>query len=128
MYPNMSNTSQIILPDSQTPERLIRGISSTPNVFTQRLSSGVLIRQDFQAVCRLVLFSHDYEDWPYSTPVGTAFVVIYEGKPFGITCAHVRQEPYTWQQLVITNRKKGTHETPLKRAYVPSELKRDAVD
>jgi hypothetical protein len=56
---------------------------------TQVLSSGLIIRQDFAKAVRPVFFQTDYEEFPYATHGGTLFLVVFGGRVYGVTCAHV---------------------------------------
>jgi hypothetical protein len=46
-------------------------------------------RQDVARSARPVLFYTGIDDFQYATHGGTAFVVIYNGRPYAITCRHV---------------------------------------
>lgn len=59
------------------------------NKFRQRLTSGVLIEQFPEDYIRPILFETEYEGWEYATDGGTAFLVNYENRIYGITCKHV---------------------------------------
>ena len=73
---------------------------------TQTLASGTIIRQDFRTAARFVFFDTEDEHWQYATHGGTMFVVLYKGKPCGLTCRHVLKDFY-WRQLVVTNQRQG---------------------
>ncbi|QUD89848.1 hypothetical protein [Phenylobacterium montanum] len=56
---------------------------------TQTLSSGVIIRQDFTQSVRLPFYETDHDEWVYATHGGTVFLVVFHGRPYGLTCRHV---------------------------------------
>jgi hypothetical protein len=73
---------------------------------SQTLATGIYIRQDFHDCVRIVLYETGDEQWRHATHGGTAFVVVFRGRPFAFTCRHVLQD-FEWRQLVITNTKLG---------------------
>ena len=76
------------------------------------------------------MFRTGVEGWEYSTHGGTAFIVNFRGKPFGLTCRHVLRDFY-WGQLAITAAKfgrKGSQFAALKSLVYPSDPRREAVD
>jgi hypothetical protein len=96
---------------------------------TQRLSTGITVRQDFRDSVRFVTFQTGVEGWEYATHGGTAFIVNFRGKPFGLTCRHVRHDFY-WGQLAITAAKlgrKGSQFAALKSLAYPSDPGGEAV-
>ncbi len=56
---------------------------------TQVLASGLIIRQDFTEAVRPVFFQTEYEEFLYATHGGTLFLVVFRGRVYGVTCAHV---------------------------------------
>ncbi|MGA7452190.1 MAG: hypothetical protein WBW73_13195, partial [Rhodoplanes sp.] len=56
---------------------------------TQVLSSGLMIRQDFAEAVRPVFFQTESEEFLYATHGGTLFLVVFRGRVYGVTCAHV---------------------------------------
>jgi hypothetical protein len=56
---------------------------------TYKLSSGLIIRQDFAEAVRPIFFQTDHEEFVYVSHGGTMFLVSYRGRAFGITCRHV---------------------------------------
>jgi hypothetical protein len=56
---------------------------------TQVLSSGLTIRQDFAEAVRPVFFQTEHEEFLYATHGGTLFLVVFNGRVYGVTCAHV---------------------------------------
>jgi hypothetical protein len=56
---------------------------------TQVLSSGLIIRQDFAEAVRPVFFQTENEEFLYATHGGTLFLVVFKGRVYGVTCAHV---------------------------------------
>jgi Trypsin-like peptidase domain len=73
---------------------------------SQKLASGVVVRQDFHACARMVFYETGNQHWRHATHGGTAFVVVFRGRPYAFTCNHVLQD-FEWRQLVITNTKFG---------------------
>jgi hypothetical protein len=105
-----------------------RLVKATP--ILQHLSSGLQVRQDFRTSVRFVMFRTGVEGWEYSTHGGTAFIVNFRGKPFGLTCRHVLRDFY-WGQLAITAAKfgrKGSQFAALKSLAYPSDPRGEAVD
>jgi hypothetical protein len=82
----------------------------------QRLASGVTIRQDFRRSVRMVMFDTGFEAWRYSTFGGTAFVVLFEGKPYALTCQHVRKD-FEWDGLIITDTRDTQLVAPLQATF-----------
>jgi hypothetical protein len=104
--------------------------STQPNAFTMKvtqvLASGITIRQDIRDAVRAVLFETGFEGWEYATHGGTLFVVNYEGKVYGVTCTHVLKD-FSWNQLVVTERRIGTTRAGLKTVGYPSSPRDAAV-
>src|SRR5262245_2477427 len=71
---------------------------------SQRLATGVTVRQDFRDCARMVLYDTGDPQWRYATHGGTAFVVVFNKRPYAFTCKHVLHD-FEWYQLVITNTK-----------------------
>jgi hypothetical protein len=95
----------------------------------QQLSTGITVRQDFRESVRFVMFQTGVEGWEYATHGGTAFIVNFRGKPFGLTCRHVLQDFY-WGQLAVTAAKfgrKGSQFAALKSLVYPSNPRGEAV-
>jgi hypothetical protein len=86
-----------------------------------------MIRQDVANSVRFVFFETGFEEWFYATEGGTAFVVSYRGKPYGLTARHVLKG-FQWQQLVITEKKQGTKAAGIKAVYYPSAPNPNTVD
>jgi hypothetical protein len=96
---------------------------------TQQLSTGITVRQDFRDSVRFAMFRTGVEGWEYSTHGGTAFIVNFRGKPFGLTCRHVLRDFY-WGQLAIAAAKfgrKGSQFAVLKSLVYPSDPRGEAV-
>jgi hypothetical protein len=93
----------------------------------QTLSSGLTIRQDFRDSVRFVVFETGVDEWKYATHGGTAFVVRFNGRYYGITCSHVRKD-FDWSQLAITDRKFGRGLARMSCVYFPSLPEGHAVD
>jgi hypothetical protein len=95
---------------------------------TQTLASGTIVRQDFGTAVRVVLFETGDQAWPIATHGGTLFVVIYRGRPYGLTCRHVFKS-FDWGQLIVSNLKDcGTHQADPRSIAYPSNPTGDAVD
>ena len=97
---------------------------------TQKLSSGIIISQDYRDSVRFVFFETDYEEFKYATNGGTAFVISFCGKNYGLTCKHVMNgfEP---DKLVITADKsplKGGKIASIKAVCYPNSPTGMAVD
>lgn len=87
---------------------------------TQQLASGLIIRQDFRDSVRFVMFETGVVGWEYGTHGGTAFIVNYGGRFWGITCRHVLVD-FKWKQLALTDSKFGRNIAELRLVYYPSE-------
>ena len=94
---------------------------------TQRLHSGLIVRQDFRRAVRFVMYETGYPGFDYATHGGTMLIANFQGKPFGITCAHVRGD-FEWRQLVVTDSKFGREIAGLAAVYRASDPSGDAVD
>jgi hypothetical protein len=94
---------------------------------TQSDASGTIIRQDFRTAARLVFFDTGDEQWQYATHGGTLFVVLYEGKPYGLTCQHVLKD-FDWHQLVVTDQRQGRQVDRLSLVAFPSQPRDAATD
>src|SRR6202008_2449447 len=81
-------------------------IQSADQRVTQTLASGTIIRQDFRPATRFVFFDTGLEEWPYATHGGPLFVILYRGKPYGLTCRHVFKT-FDWGQLAVTDERHG---------------------
>lgn len=86
---------------------------------TQTLASGTIVRQDFRESVRFVMFETDDKIWKYATHGGTAFIVYFQGKYFGITCRHVLGD-FNWRQIALTDEKFGREIAGLSSIYYPS--------
>lgn len=93
----------------------------------QRLELGLLVRQDVRDCVRMVFFNTGQDHWVYATHGGTAFVVVYKGRPYGFTCGHVVQD-FDWKQLVITDTKIGQLAAGLKSIGYATEPREAAKD
>jgi hypothetical protein len=96
----------------------------------QQLSSGITVHQDFKDSVRFVMFQTGVEGWEYATHGGTAFIVSFRGKPFGLTCRHVFKD-FHWDHLAITGSKfgkKGEQFAKVKSLVYPSDPRGEAVD
>lgn len=98
-----------------------------PTMTSQRLSTGLLIRQDFRSSVRFVLYETGDPDFAYATHGGTLFVVNVQGRVFGVTCGHVRND-FAWRDLVVTDAKFGRQVAGLKAVYSPAAPEGEAVD
>jgi len=92
----------------------------------QVLASGITIRQDFRDAVRFVFFETGIEDHAYATHGGSAFIVNYRGRCYGLTAGHVRQD-FEWRQLVLTDTKFGKHKTPIRTIFHPSSPREEAI-
>ena len=108
-------------------ETLDRLIFRDDQRVTQTLASGTVIRQDFAAATRMVLFDSGMKEWQYATHGGTLFIVIYRGKPYAVTCRHVLQD-FNWHQLVVTDTRNGRAIAGLKSVAYPSQPREAATD
>ena len=94
---------------------------------TQKLRSGLVIRQDIRSCVRFVMFETVVEGWEYATHGGTLFLVCFRNRVFGITCKHVLGD-FEWSQLCVTDRKHGDRIAGLKAVFSGSGATGDAVD
>lgn len=106
---------------------MARLINSADMRATQTLASGTIIRQDFRTAARLVFFDTGDEQWQYATHGGTMFVVLYRGKPYGLTCRHVLKD-FDWHQLVATDQQQGRKIAGLRSVAYPCQPKDAAID
>lgn len=86
---------------------------------TQKLQSGITIRQDFRDAARFVMFDTGIEGAEYATHGGTAFIVLFKGCPYGITALHIRGD-FRWNQIALTNLKFGDEQAGLSHVVYPS--------
>lgn len=93
----------------------------------QQLESGLSIRQDFRESVRFVMFKTGIEGWPLATHGGTAFIVNYRGRHFGITCKHVLGD-FEWSQLRLTDVKFGRASAGMISINYPSDPRAEAID
>ena len=94
---------------------------------SQKLASGIAIRQDFHACARMVFYETGDKQWRHATHGGTAFVVVFKGRPYGFTCKHVLQD-FEWRQLIITNTKLGRKIAGLQAVAYPTQPHDAAAD
>lgn len=105
----------------------MRAATCLDMLVNQTLESGTLIRQDFRDAVRFVMFETGYEGFDYATHGGTLFVVVFRGRPYGVTCAHVKGD-FEWRQLVVTDSKFGRAFAQPSAIYRPSSPTEHAVD
>jgi hypothetical protein len=96
-----------------------RLIHSADQRITQKLASGVIVRQDFRTAARFPFFHTGYDQWQYATHGGTLFVVLYRGKPYGLTCRHILKT-FDWAQLVVTAERHSGPSADLSYVAYPS--------
>lgn len=65
---------------------------------------------------RFVMFETEVEEWPIGTHGGTAFVVVFEGKPYALTARHVAGD-FAWNQLCILDCRLGRNIAGMKAVY-----------
>ena len=106
---------------------MARPIHSTDMRLTQVLSSGIIVRQDFRTSVRSVFFDTRDGQWRYATHGGTIFVVMFRGRPYGLTCLHVPKD-FDWRQLVVTDEKWGKQIAGLRSVANASHPKEAAID
>lgn len=94
---------------------------------TQKLASGIIVRQDFKDCARFVMFETEFEGWEYATHGGTLFVVSYRGQVFGLTCKHVFGD-FNWRQLCVTDERVGRNMAGLSSILYPSSPRGDAAE
>jgi hypothetical protein len=95
----------------------------------QKLSTGILVRQNISNSVRLALFETGLQEFPYGTHGGVITVVAYQGKPYGITCGHVFRD-FQRHQLVVMSGKQSQKGAPLARlksVAFPSSLRESAA-
>jgi hypothetical protein len=93
----------------------------------QTLASGTIIRQNFKTATRFIFYDTGLEDWPYATLGGTLFVVLYRGKPYGLTCRHVFGT-FDWHQLIVTAEQHGGGVAGLAQIAYPGDPVDHAID
>lgn len=94
---------------------------------TQILKSGIAIRQDFRAAVRFVMFDTGVEGAEYATHGGTSFIVLFEGRAYGITALHVRGD-FRWNQIALTNLKFGDEQAGLSHVLFASAAKTEDAE
>ncbi len=105
----------------------MKGPRSPDQRVTQTLASGIIVRQDFRTATRFAFFVTGSEEWPFATHGGTVFVVLYRGKPYGLTCRHVFGT-FNWSQLVVTAEQHGGGVVGLSQIAYASEPRNGAID
>src|SRR6266446_6992346 len=78
---------------------------------------------------RLVFFNTEFEEFPHATNGGTAFIVSFSGRPYGLTCKHVFKD-FPPEMLHITSRlqmKKSAKSATLKHLAYASSLKGGSI-
>jgi hypothetical protein len=98
-----------------------------PTRVEQTLTSGLMIRQNFKESVRFALFSTGVSGWEHASHGGTVFLLNFNGRIFGITCAHVFGD-FNWRQLAITEKKFGQKIAALKSAFFLSAPQGEAID
>jgi hypothetical protein len=96
---------------------------------SQVLASGLVVRQDIGDAVRAIFFQTELEDWLYATDGGTAFVVRYDGRLFGLTCRHVLKS-FNPGRLFLTAEKfaqKGSLPAHIVGLFHPSSPREEAV-
>jgi hypothetical protein len=68
---------------------------------SQKLASGLVVRQDIGDAIRPVFFQTDFEDWLYATHGGTLFLVRFRGHVYALTCNHVFRDFPTGRLFVV---------------------------
>jgi len=76
---------------------------------------------------RFVMFETEVTEWPIGTHGGTAFVVVFEGKPYALTARHVARD-FRWNQLCILNNRLGRNIAGLKAVYHAGQTYGAAVE
>ena len=71
---------------------------------TQRLASGLIVRQDITTAIRPVFFRTEFEEFLYATHGGTLFLVVFSGRVYALTCYHVFKD-FPRGTLFITDEK-----------------------
>jgi hypothetical protein len=96
----------------------------------QKLSSGILVRQDIGDAVRPVFFQTDYEEFLYATHGGTLFVVRFRGRIYALTCNHVFKDFPTGRLFVVNNKhaEKGSLPARIEGVRFASNLKGAAID
>jgi hypothetical protein len=92
-------------------------------MITQRLSSGIVIKQRIGSAVRAAFYQTEMEEFLYATDGGTLFVVYFRGRHYGLTCRHVFGN-FRPGRLFITQDKqaiKGTLPAPVLGLVYPSE-------
>jgi hypothetical protein len=93
----------------------------------QTLASGMIVRQSFKTATRFIFYETGFEGWPFATHGGTLFVVLYRGKPYGLTCRHVFGA-FDWQRLMVTAGQHGGGNVGLSQIAYASNPVDHAVD
>ena len=82
--------------------------------------------QDFRKSTRFVMFETDVAGWEYATHGGTAFIVDFDGLPYGVICKHCFGD-FDWRQLAITDSRFGSAIAGLDSIYYPTTPVRYSV-
>lgn len=84
------------------------------------LLNGLVVIQDYSRSVRLLFFETGNTNWPYVSPIATAFVVSYGARCFALTCDH-NLHGNQWRHAVITNARFGDCVAGIKAVYKPDE-------
>ena len=68
---------------------------------TQKLVSGLVVRQDIPNAVRPVFFKTDFEEWLYATHGGTLSLIRFRGRVYGLTCNHVFMDFPTGRLFIV---------------------------
>jgi hypothetical protein len=96
-------------------------------------SGNLMLPQDFADAVRPVFFQTEFDDFLYATHGGTLFLVIFRGRVYGVTCAHVfGNSPHNFRpgQLFVAQEKlarKGSKPGHVTGLALASSPKDDAV-
>jgi hypothetical protein len=96
----------------------------------QRLSTGLIVRQDYAESVRAAFYQTEFEEFLYATGGGTIFITHYRGRQYGLTAKHIFRS-FSPNQLFITEEKqgkKGGMPAPISQIAYPTSPRDAAAD
>jgi hypothetical protein len=97
---------------------------------TQKLASGLVVRQDIADAVRPVFFKTDFEEWLYATHGGTLFLIRFRGRVYALTCNHVFKDFPTGRLFIVGKKyaQKGNLPARIEGVCCATSLRDGAVD
>jgi hypothetical protein len=79
-----------------------------------------------KAASRLVMFETETPNYEIATSGGTLFLVLYEGRPYGITAKH-NKHSFEWKDLLVTDTKFGKNSAGLAAVHYAAKPTLSAI-